>query len=165
MADKSMQKKAQKFNVLIVEDDPAIQNMLTTYLSANGGQVTVFGDGRKLLKECGKYSPDIIILDVVLPGDDGFILLRKLRQAGIETPVIMLTERNSVDDKVFGLETGADDYLTKPFSSRELLARIHSQLRRKQTTFESIRVGGMDINPATREVRSTNGELDRKSVV
>jgi len=155
-----MQKEIQEFKVLIVEDDPSIQVMLATYLSANGGQVTVLGDGEKLLKECGKIRPDIILLDVVLPGDDGFALLRQLRQFGVETPVIMLTERSAVDDKVLGLTIGADDYLTKPFSSRELLARIHNQLRRGRRAIpQAMQVGGMDINPSTREVRSADGEL------
>ena len=156
---RNMRKETREFKVLIVEDDPSIQAMLATYLSANGGQVTVLGDGEKLLKECGKCRPDIILLDVVLPGDDGFALLRQLRQSGIATPVIMLTERGAVDDKVLGLTMGADDYLTKPFSSRELLARIQSQLRRGQTTLQTMQVGGMDINPGTREVRSVDGEL------
>jgi len=154
-----MQSETPNFKVVIVEDDPSIQAMLTAYLSANGGQVTVLGDGKKLLRECGKRNPDIILLDVVLPGDDGFALLRKLRDADIATPVIMLTERSAIDDKVLGLETGADDYLTKPFSSRELLARIHSQLRRNQTVSQAMQVGGMSIDPATREARGVDGEL------
>jgi len=159
LTGRNMQKETWEFKVLIVEDDPSIQAMLTTYLSANGGRVTVLGDGEKLLKECAKGRPDIILLDVVLPGDDGFALLRQLRQFGIQTPTIMLTERSAVDDKVLGLTMGADDYLTKPFSSRELLARIHNQLRRGQVKSQAIQVGGMDINPGTREVRSTDGEL------
>ena len=157
--DGNMQSEIREFKVVIVEDDPSIQAMLATYLSANGGQVTVLSDGERLLSECGEQQPDIILLDVVLPGEDGFALLRKLRGAGIETPVIMLTERNAIDDKVQGLDLGADDYLTKPFSSRELLARIQNQLRRSQTTFQEIRVGGMNINPATREARGADGEL------
>jgi DNA-binding response OmpR family regulator len=160
IADKNMYKETREFKVLIVEDDPSIQAMLSTYLSANGGQVTVLGDGEKLFKECGRIRPDIILLDVVLPGDDGFALLRQLRQFGVEAPIIMLTERGAVDDKVLGLSMGADDYLTKPFSSRELLARIQSQLRRGgRTTLQTVQVGGMDINPATREIHSIDGEL------
>ena len=159
MTDGSMQSETQEFKVVIVEDDPSIQAMLATYLSANGGRVTVLGDGEKLLAECDRLHPDIILMDVVLPGDDGFTLLRKLRDAGVKTPVIMLTERSAIDDKVLGLETGADDYLTKPFSSRELLARIQSQLRRSQTTLQAMRIADMNINPATREARGADGEL------
>ncbi|MDR0477786.1 MAG: response regulator transcription factor [Desulfobulbaceae bacterium] len=151
--------ETRKFKVVIVEDDPSIQTMLATYLSANGGEVTVMGDGKNLLRECNKGQPDIVLLDVVLPGDDGFVLLRKLRDAGAESRVIMLTERNAIDDKVLGLEMGADDYLAKPFSSRELLARIQSQLRRSQTTLKAMQVGGMSIDPATRETRGADGGL------
>lgn len=154
-----MQSETREFKVIIVEDDLAIQAMLATYLSANGGQVTVLDDGKKLLSECNARHPDIILLDVVLPGDDGFALLRKLRGAGIEIPVIILTERGTIDDKVLGLNMGANDYVTKPFSSRELLARIQSQLRRSQTTAQVMRVCGMSIDPATREVRSASDEL------
>lgn len=151
--------ETREFKVVIVEDDPSIQAMLATYLSANGGEVTVLDDGKKLLRECDKCQPDIVLMDVVLPGEDGFVLLQKLRGAGVETPVIMLTERSTIDDKVLGLAMGADDYLTKPFSSRELLARIQSQLRRNQTTVQAMRVGGMSIDPATREARGADGEL------
>ncbi|MDR3089917.1 MAG: response regulator transcription factor [Desulfobulbaceae bacterium] len=159
MTDGTMQNEIREFKVLIVEDDPSIQAMLATYLSANGGEVTVLGDGLTFLSEVRARRPDIILLDVVLPGDDGFALLRRLRGAGVETPVIMLTERGAVDDKVQGLDMGADDYLTKPFSSRELLARIKSRLRRGKTTLQTIQVGDMDINPATREVRCAGGDL------
>jgi len=154
-----MRKGTKKFKVLIVEDDPSIQAMLTTYLSANGGRVKVLDDGQKLLREYKKRQPDIILLDVVLPGDDGFALLRELRGANIETPVIMLTERSAIDDKVLGLDIGADDYLTKPFSNRELLARIQNQLRRSDTLLNPIQAGGISIDPGTREVRDADGKL------
>jgi len=159
MTDSTVRRGTKKFKVMVVEDDPSIQAMLAAYLSANGARVKVLGDGKKLLRECKKRQPDIILLDVVLPGDDGFLLLRKLRGAGIVTPVIMLTERSAIDDRVQGLDAGADDYLTKPFSSRELLARIQSQLRRSETSLKPMRVGGIDINPSTREARGADGKL------
>jgi DNA-binding response OmpR family regulator len=159
MLDNIVRKRTKKFKVMVVEDDPAVQIMLGTYLSANGGRVKVLGDGKKLLRECKKRHPDIILLDVVLPGDDGFILLRKLRGANIATPVIMLTERSAIDDRVRGLDVGADDYVTKPFSSRELLARIQNQLRRSDAPLKPMLVGGITVDPATREARGADGKL------
>ena len=154
-----MRRKTEKFKVLIVEDDPSIQAMLNDYLSANDGRVKILDDGESLLRQCKKSPPDIILLDVVLPGDDGFTLLRKLRGAGIATPVIMLTERSAIDDKVLGLEVGADDYLAKPFDTRELLARIQNQLRRDKKPLKSVKISGIRIDPATREARDADGTL------
>jgi DNA-binding response OmpR family regulator len=116
--------------LLLFEDDPFIRDMLAVFFTAQGMTVRAAADGRDALTRIRAEQPDLILLDVVLPYQDGFAILDQLRQANIRTPVIMLTEKGGVDDKITGLDHGADDYLTKPFSPAELLARIRVQLRR-----------------------------------
>jgi DNA-binding response OmpR family regulator len=154
-----MHNGSSEFKVLLIEDDISIQTMLTTYLSANGAEVVARGDGRDIVAMVNTNQPDIILLDVVLPYTDGFTLLQQIRLAGIKAPVIMLTEKGAVEEKVMGLDLGADDYVTKPFSSRELLARITSQLRRYRTASRAFCVGGLKIDPTTREIRSNSNEI------
>ena len=154
-----MHNQDTQFKVLLVEDDSSIQVMLTTYLTTNGGEIFVLSDGQNIVPVISEQQPDIILLDVVLPVSDGFSVLRKIREAEIRLPVIMLTEKSTVEDKVLGLDLGADDYITKPFSSRELLARIMSQVRRYRTMPQTFRIGGMRIDPTTREIRCHNNEL------
>lgn len=116
-------------HILIVDDDAEIRSLLANYLVKNGLRATAVSDGRAMWKalEGGRF--DLIVLDLMLPGDDGLTLCRNLR-AKSEIPVIMLTARGEETDRIVGLEMGADDYLAKPFSARELLARIKSVLRR-----------------------------------
>ncbi|NLB06306.1 MAG: response regulator transcription factor, partial [Desulfobulbaceae bacterium] len=118
------------YTLLLFEDDPFIRDMLVVFFTAQGLTVRAAADGRNALARIRAEQPDLILLDVVLPFQDGFTILDELRRAGIKTPVILLTEKSGVDDKVTGLDHGADDYLTKPFSPAELLARIRVQLRR-----------------------------------
>jgi two-component system alkaline phosphatase synthesis response regulator PhoP len=116
--------------VLVVEDEPDIALGLKDDLERHGYTVQIAGDGDSALGQGQKGEWDLILLDLMLPGRDGFAVCRELRQAGIRTPVIMLTARAHEAEKVLGLELGADDYVTKPFSPRELRARIQAVLRR-----------------------------------
>ncbi len=115
--------------ILIVEDEQTLQETLAYNLTRQGYEVETVGDGIKALDIARKIHPDLIILDIMLPGIDGFEVCRILRQE-MTTPVLMLTARDDEIDRVVGLEVGADDYLTKPFSMRELLARVKAMLRR-----------------------------------
>ena len=130
--------------------------MLSTYLTADGFEVLEAGDGEQGLESASTDDPDLVVLDVGLPGIDGFEVLRRLRQAS-EVPVIMLTARTEEIDRVVGLTVGADDYVTKPFSPRELVARIGAVLRRTTTssvsdTGDVLSFDGLVINAETREV-------------
>ena len=116
--------------ILIVEDNRGIQMSLRDEFEANGYQVLIAGDGGEGLMMAEKEKPDLIILDIMLPAMDGYEVCKKLRMAGNHTPVIMLTVKNKEIDKVLGLELGADDYVTKPFSVRELSARVKTIFRR-----------------------------------
>ncbi len=115
--------------ILVVEDDANIADLIRIYLENDGYTVHIAGDGGAGLRMFRELSPDLVLLDIMLPVMDGWQVLSAIRELG-KTPVIMLTAREETDDKVQGLEQGADDYLTKPFENRELLARIHAVLRR-----------------------------------
>jgi len=118
-------------HVLIVDDDRAIRELLATYLEKNGLQTTMAANGREMRAALDRATPDLIVLDLMLPGEDGLVLCRELRASKFRTvPVLMLTARNEEADRILGLEMGADDYLPKPFAVRELLARIRAVLRR-----------------------------------
>ena len=140
--------------VLIVEDNAGIREMVRDYLIQAGLQVRVAADGQEGLLEVRHHHPDLILLDVMMPKVDGLTFLRQLRAAHA-TPVILLTARDAELDKVLGLELGADDYVTKPFSLAELLARVRAHLRRstEPTTNEVLRVGPLELNPEARSVR------------
>lgn len=127
--------------ILIVEDELALQETLAYNLEKEGYEVEVVGDGRLALEAARARIPDLILLDIMLPGLDGFEVCRRLRQE-MNTPVLMLTARDDEIDRVVGLEVGADDYLTKPFSMRELLARVKAQLRRAQLIRDEIAKSG-----------------------
>lgn len=116
-------------HILVVDDDRQIRTMLARYLSDNGLRVTAAEDGRQMTDLIGKFNFDVVVLDVMMPGDDGFILCQRLR-ARSTVPIILLTARGEDTDRVIGLELGADDYVAKPFNPRELLARIRAALRR-----------------------------------
>src|SRR6478609_6722251 len=116
-------------NILIVDDDAEIRTLLATYFGRNGLQATAVSDGKAMWRALSGGHFDLVVLDVMLPGDDGLTLCRELR-AKSDLPVIMLTARGDETDRIVGLEMGADDYLPKPFSPRELLARIKAVLKR-----------------------------------
>ena len=115
--------------VLIVEDDGNIAELLHLYLEKEGFETAVAGDGLKGLEQFGAFQPDLVLLDIMLPGMDGWAVCRKIRESA-KTPIIMLTAKGETTDKVTGLEMGADDYIVKPFEMKEVLARIHAVLRR-----------------------------------
>ena len=119
-------------HLLIVDDDPGLRELLTDYLGRNGFRVSSAGDGRGLWAALERETVDLVILDLMLPGDDGLVLCRTLR-ARSPIPIIMLTARGDATDRIVGLEMGADDYLPKPFNPRELLARIKALLRRTRS--------------------------------
>lgn len=117
--------------LLVVDDDPKLRELLRRYLSENQFEVSVAPDGAAMGRLMLREPFDIVILDLMLPGEDGLSILRRLRAANDRTPVIMLTAKGDDVDRIVGLEVGADDYLPKPFNPRELLARIHAVLRRR----------------------------------
>lgn len=123
--------------ILIVEDEPALQDTLAYNLKKEGYIVETVGDGRAALEAARRLTPDLILLDVMLPGLDGFEVCRILRRE-MNMPVLMLTARTDEVDRVVGLEVGADDYISKPFSMRELLARVKAQLRRSRLLREEL---------------------------
>jgi two-component system alkaline phosphatase synthesis response regulator PhoP len=154
--------------VLIVEDDRDIALGLEEDLTHHGFQVESVGDGEKAIHRSKECDWDLIILDIMLPRKDGFEVCQELRRAGIKTPIIMLTAKTHEAEKIFGLELGADDYITKPFSPRELRARIHAVLRRVSESFlgtynfgncevdfdrGEVRRGGQPINITALEFR------------
>ena len=123
--------------ILVVEDEPALQETLAYNLKKEGYTVETAGDGRTALESARRLKPDLLVLDIMLPELDGFEVARILRREMI-TPILMLTARDDEIDRVVGLEVGADDYLTKPFSMRELMARVKAQLRRARLLREEI---------------------------
>jgi DNA-binding response OmpR family regulator len=135
--------------ILVVEDEPALRDTLSYNLKKDGFTVEAVGDGRAALDSARKLKPDLIVLDLMLPEIDGFEVCRILRRE-MTTPILMLTARDDEIDRVVGLEVGADDYLTKPFSMRELMARVKAQLRRSRLLREEL---GKSIasQPATHE--------------
>ena len=135
--------------ILIAEDDPGIQLSLKDEFESEGYQVFTADDGEKGLIMIKEQKPDLIILDIMLPELDGYEVCKKLRREGDNTPIIMLTVKDQEIDKVLGLELGADDYVTKPFSLRELLARVKSILRRVQdhsTEIDSYCIGETELD-------------------
>jgi two-component system alkaline phosphatase synthesis response regulator PhoP len=120
--------------LLLVEDEPGLQLALTDRLAAEGYRVETAADGHSAVRRATGEPFDVILLDVMLPGRDGFDVAKTIRQQGVQTPILMLTARSQVVDRVVGLKLGADDYLTKPFEMAELLARIEALLRRAPTT-------------------------------
>ena len=117
--------------ILIVDDDPRLRDLLRRYLGENGFNVLVSENGEAMKRLWVREHFDVLILDLMMPGEDGLAILKRLRAEKDMTPVIMLTARGEDVDRILGLELGADDYLGKPFNPRELLARIHAVLRRR----------------------------------
>jgi two-component system, OmpR family, response regulator len=126
-------------HILIVDDDAEIRSLLSKYLLKNGLRVTAVADGRAMWQALDAGRIDLIVLDLMLPGEDGLTLCRTLRAKSSDIPVIMLTARGEETDRIVGLEMGADDYLAKPFSARELLARIKAILRRARSLPQNLR--------------------------
>ncbi len=141
--------------ILVVDDERHIIELAEMYLGREGYTVLRATDGEEALHAIQRERPDLVVLDIMLPRLDGWEVCRKLRAAGDETPIIMLTARDDDVDKIVGLELGADDYMTKPFNPRELVARVKAVLRRAEASVapeKPITVGDVHIDPARREV-------------
>src|SRR5215510_838445 len=151
-------------NILVVEDDRETRALIAKYLRSNSCNVTTAGDGREMSRAMADHRVDLIILDVMLPGEDGLSLCRKVRSEA-QTPIIMLTARGEDVDRIVGLEMGADDYLPKPFNPRELLARINAVLRRQAAAQAASSIEGAStlafegwrIDLRLRELRNPEG--------
>ena len=151
-------------NILVVEDDRETRTLIAKYLRTNSCNVTTAADGREMEKVMADTRVDLLILDVMLPGEDGLSLCRKVR-AESQLPIIMLTARGEDVDRILGLEMGADDYLPKPFNPRELLARINAVLRRQATALNAsatpnataLSFAGWQIDLRLRELRNPEG--------
>ncbi|HVD55903.1 MAG TPA: response regulator transcription factor [Thermoleophilaceae bacterium] len=147
--------------VLVVEDDARMAAAIRRGLRFEGLTVDLAGGGEEALRMVGAAEYDAIVLDVMMPGIDGFETCRRLRADGVWLPVLMLTARDAVEDRVRGLDGGADDYLTKPFSLAELLARLRALVRRGPVERPSVlEVGDLRLDPASREVRRGDEEVD-----
>lgn len=148
--------------VLVIEDEPTIVEFLRVGLSYEGWDVRIATDGRSGLVMASDEPPDVVILDVMLPDLDGFEVCRRLRERGFTVPIIMLTARQDVPDRVHGLNLGADDYVTKPFSFEELLARIRAVLRRRGSAGEPaiLQAAGITINLDSHEALHDGRLLD-----
>jgi two-component system, OmpR family, response regulator MprA len=146
--------------VLVVEDDDAIVDVLRRTLRQEGNEVRSAIDGEEALSLATEFMPDLVILDLGLPGMDGLEVCRKLR-ASSDVPILILTARSELDDRVEGLDSGADDYLVKPFERKELLARMRSLMRRRPPRgTATLVVGDLRLNPDTREAVRGNRELE-----
>jgi DNA-binding response OmpR family regulator len=146
--------------LLIVEDEPGIANFVRQGLTEAGYAVDLARNGREGLDFALAADYDVLVLDIMLPQMDGLMLLRELRGRGDKTPALMLTARDTVDDRVQGLDAGADDYLVKPFAFPELLARVRALLRRPPLQVgTTLQVGDLQMNTATREVRRDGRRL------
>jgi len=147
--------------ILVVEDEPSIANFVRQGLNESGYAVDVAGDGREGLEYARVADYDVLVLDIMLPKMSGLDLLRELRRQGDKTPTLMLTARDTVDDRVAGLDAGADDYLVKPFAFPELLARVRALLRRPPLqTGNLLQVGDLDMDTASRLVRRGGRRID-----
>jgi two-component system response regulator MprA len=147
---------AAKPRVLVVEDDRAVRESLRRSLEFNGYDVHLAGDGAEALAGIGQVGPDVVVMDVMMPRLDGLETTRALRSAGNSVPILVLTARDAIGDRVEGLDAGADDYLTKPFALQELLARLRALLRRvvppEDAPEETLTFADLSMNVATREV-------------
>jgi len=156
--------------VLVVEDEPNIRELVCLHLGLEGYACDGLGDGREALKRAESDRYDLLVLDVMIPGVDGLALCRAVRngRTNHDVPILMLTARREESDKVVGLESGADDYLTKPFGVRELVARARALLRRPRQIFldavadegHAVRVHDVDIDPARRRVRVDSRDVE-----
>jgi DNA-binding response OmpR family regulator len=146
--------------VLVVDDEQLIVDFLRTGLEYEGFEVKTAGDGLSALSAARSLHPDLVILDRMLPQMEGAEVCRRLREAGLDMPVLMLTAKGELDDRVDGLDAGADDYLVKPFAFKELMARLRAVLRRRQPRPDApLRVGPIALDPATREVHVGREEV------
>lgn len=149
--------------VLLVDDDPKIRDLLRLYVEREGHRTLIAADGEMAVASALRSRPDLVVLDVMLPGLDGFEVARRIREAS-DVPILLLTARSGDSDKVVGLDLGADDYVVKPFSPRELMARIRALLRRRRQEADAdepiLVAGGLEVDPNAVEVRLDGSALD-----
>ena len=145
--------------ILVVDDDASIRRMLDRTLAAEGHLVELASDGGEALAAVERSTPDLVVLDVRMPGVDGLAVCRRIRAKGLSTPVLLLTARDTVADRVTGLDAGADDYLVKPFATEELLARVRALLRRGREPVGVLANGDLTLELDTRTVRRGGREL------
>jgi two-component system response regulator MprA len=152
----------RRMRLLVVDDDPSVREALALVLDLNGFEVTTAGDGREAIQTLALASPDAVILDVLMPGLDGLEVCRRMRAVGDRTPVLMLTARAEVSERVAGLEAGADDYLAKPFAREELVARLHALLRRTgwEGSDTTLRFDDLELDPVAHEARRGTRRLE-----
>jgi DNA-binding response OmpR family regulator len=147
--------------VLVVEDDDAIAQVLTRSLRMEGYEVRVAEDGTIALEQANAFLPDLVVLDLGLPGIDGIEVAKELRRQSDDVPILILTARDAVESRVEGLDAGADDYLVKPFERQELLARLRALLRRRPPRGQAnLAVGDLRLNPDTHEVARGDRPVD-----
>jgi two-component system, OmpR family, response regulator MprA len=146
-------------HVLVVDDDAPVRRMLERTLSAEGHAVTTAADGGAALAAAERDVPDLVILDVAMPGLDGLAVTQRLRGKGVTAPILLLTARDAVVDRVAGLDAGADDYLTKPFAIEELIARVRA-LTRRGTPATQLAVGELVLDPGSRMVTRAGRQID-----
>ncbi|HEV3471816.1 MAG TPA: response regulator transcription factor [Actinomycetota bacterium] len=147
--------------VLIVDDEPPVREALERALKLEGYRVDLASDGSQALRALTEGSPDAIVLDILMPPPDGLEVCRRLRSTGDRTPILMVTARDAVTDRIEGLDAGADDYLVKPFALEELLARLRALLRRARTTHEDVlRFADLSLDPVAYEVQRGGRSID-----
>ena len=146
--------------LLVVDDDPDVLDSLGRALRLAGYRVTGAGNGGDALDAVARSPVDLIVLDILMPIVDGFDMCRRLRERGDGTPILMLTARDDIDDRVTGLEVGADDYLVKPFALRELLARIRALLRRSRPAREVLGYADLTLDTATRKITRDGAPIE-----
>jgi two-component system, OmpR family, response regulator MprA len=148
--------------ILVVDDERAVRDSLRRALELQGYQVDLAADGAEALAQLEPDGqPDAVVLDILMPGMDGLEVCQRIREQGSDVPVLMLTARDAVGDRVAGLDAGADDYLVKPFALEELLARIRALLRRTRPTADGVlRFADIELDPGTREVRRDGERID-----
>ena len=159
---RSMSTPGTEAKLLVVDDEPNIRDLLASSLRFAGFDVITAEDGSGAFHEAQASRPDLIVLDVMLPDMDGFTVTRRLRDAGITTPVLFLTARDDMRDKIQGLTVGGDDYITKPFSLEEVVARIRAVLRRTRPSGESavLRYADLELNEETYDVSRAGRNVD-----
>ena len=152
--------------VLVVDDEPTVRDVVRRYLERDGYQVEVAADGPSALGALAARAFDLVVLDLMLPGVDGLQVCRTVREAGT-TVVIMLTAKADEADRIVGLELGADDYVVKPFSGAEVIARIRAVLRRTQRRDEpmqAVRIGGLELDPSARRRRARTRRISSRTL-
>ncbi len=159
--------------ILVVDDDARIRDLVRRYLTQEGLDVLVAEDGKAMARVMQRESVDLVVLDLMMPGEDGLSICRRLRGAGDRTPIVMLTAKGEDVDRIIGLEVGADDYLSKPFNPRELLARIHAVLRRRpkpeapgapSSEAEVVSFGPFTLDLGTRTLRRSGEDGSAKDM-